>query len=157
MASAPGRRCCSCATAATSASSKVSATGPNCSAKSRPCWPGPSAARRPWASPYAATLPTAPATERSAMKPFPIPVVGPGSHEVEEAANYLPMPHDMAVFRAPVLEPSSAQAAAAAHAVLSRLLADMRGHRFGAGEAPGLDLGQLAGDALDAVNQALGH
>ena len=91
------------------------------------------------------------------MKPFPIPVVGPGSHEVEEAANYLPMPHDMAVFRAPVLEPSSPQAAAAAHAVLSTLLADMRGHRFGAGEAPGLDLGQLGGDALDAVNQALGH
>jgi hydrogenase-1 operon protein HyaF len=91
------------------------------------------------------------------MKPFPVPVVGPGSHEVEEVAEYLPMPHDMSVFRQPIVEPGSPEAAAEAHAALSGLLQRMQTHRFGTGERPRLDLASLSPEALTLTNQAMGQ
>jgi hydrogenase-1 operon protein HyaF len=91
------------------------------------------------------------------MRPFPLPVVGPGSYDVEEAAEYLPMPHDMTVFRAPVVEPESAAAAAETRAALSDLLAAMRTHEFSAGSAPRLDLTTLSPQALRLTNQAMGQ
>jgi hydrogenase-1 operon protein HyaF len=91
------------------------------------------------------------------MKAFPIPVVGPGSHDVEEAAEYLSMPHDMAVFSPPVIEALSPSAAADAHAGLSKLLDAMRGHAFGSFPVPTLDLKTLDAEALVVANQAFGR
>ncbi len=91
------------------------------------------------------------------MKAFPIPVVGPGSHDVEEAAEYLSMPHDMAVFRPPIIEALSPSAAAEAHAALSNLLDAMRAHTFGSFPVPTLDLKTLDAEALVVANQAFGR
>ncbi len=91
------------------------------------------------------------------MKPFPIALVGPGSHDVEETADYLPMPHEMAVFRPPLIVAAPAAAALEAHAALAELLAAMRGHAFGSGAAPGLDLTALSPAGLAVVNQAMGQ
>ncbi len=90
------------------------------------------------------------------MKPFPISVVGAGSH-IEDAAEYLPMPHDMAVFRQPIVEPGSPEAAAEARAALGGLLEAMRDHEFGGFDAPGLDLTTLSPEGLEALNQAMGQ
>ncbi len=91
------------------------------------------------------------------MKPFPIAVVGAGSQVAEEAADYLPMPGDMAVFRMPVIDDVPRQAAEAAHVVLSELLAKMRAHDFASAAVPSVDLSGLSAEALAVTNQSLGQ
>lgn len=59
------------------------------------------------------------------MHAFPIPVValGPGSQQEDETLDYLPMPHDMHTYRAPILpEPEEVKDRAEARAWLGRLL-----------------------------------
>lgn len=91
------------------------------------------------------------------MKPFPIAVVGAGSQVAEEAADYLPMPGDMAVFRMPVIDDVPRQAAEAAHVVLSELLGKMRAHDFVSAAVPSVDLSGLSAEALAVTNQSLGQ
>lgn len=95
------------------------------------------------------------------MTPFPIPLVpaplGPGSQPEDEPLQYLPMPHDMAVYQPPPLpEPEEIAAHADAVAALQAALAGLRRLLAGEAVAP-IDLGGL-GDADRAlVNQVLGE
>ena len=91
------------------------------------------------------------------MKTFPLHVIGAGSPGMEEAAEYLPMPHDMAVFRQPVIEAAPAEAAEEAYAALSQLLTAMQAHDFTAATRPCIDLTRLSPAALTLANQAMGQ
>lgn len=90
------------------------------------------------------------------MKPFPIPVVDANA-AAEEAVEYLPMPHDMAVFRMPIVDITSRPAAEAAHALLADLLEQMRAQPFAGPNTPAADLRRLDADALAVANESLGQ
>lgn len=87
-------------------------------------------------------------------------IVGAGSQE-GEAAEYLPMPHEMATFRMPaVSRPGSGEATAEACTILGALLAEMKAWRFGTGEQPLFVLTGLAArnpGALALINESLGQ
>lgn len=93
------------------------------------------------------------------MHHFPIPVValGPGSQPEDEALNYLPMPHDMRVFHAPVLpEPEALAGSRQARMLLQQVLEAVEGWRPGqAGVA--IDLAALAPADLELIDQVLGE
>lgn len=97
------------------------------------------------------------------MHAFPIPVVaatqtlGPGSQHEEESLDYLPMPHDMRTFRAPILpEPEEMGDRVATRAWLEQLLAATR--RWRPGQAAfSLDMGGLAEADRLLIDQVLGE
>lgn len=93
-------------------------------------------------------------------KPFPIPVmaIGPGSQPKEDRLEYLPMPHDMAMFRAP-LAPETVNPATLRHVcgVLARLIEDMRAAPFGSSDYPRIELTGLAPEIVELLNQTLGQ
>ncbi|MDO9227074.1 MAG: hydrogenase expression/formation C-terminal domain-containing protein [Pseudomonadota bacterium] len=93
------------------------------------------------------------------MHAFPIPVValGPGSQQEDEALDYLPMPHDMHTYRAPILpEPEEVKDRAEARVWLGRLLQAVRDWQArqqtvsldmsGLGEADRLLIDQVLGE-----------
>lgn len=97
------------------------------------------------------------------MHAFPIPVVasvdtlGPGSQQEDETLDYLPMPHDMHTYRAPILpEPEEVKDRAEARAWLGRLLQAVRDWQTrqktvsldmsGLGEADRLLIDQVLGE-----------
>lgn len=93
------------------------------------------------------------------MHAFPIPVValGPGSRHEEEVLDYLPMPHDMRTYRAPILpEPEEVRDRSAARAWLGRLLEAARAWRPGKGSSS-LSMGELTEDDRRLVDQVLGE
>jgi hydrogenase-1 operon protein HyaF len=90
------------------------------------------------------------------MKPFPIAVVDANA-AAEETVEYLPMPHDMAVFRMPIVDITSRPAAEAAHALLADLLEQMRAQPFAGPSTPAADLRRLDADALAVANESLGQ
>lgn len=87
-------------------------------------------------------------------------VVGAGSQE-GEAAEYLPMPHEMATFRMPPVSRLDGGAGTAeACAILRALHDEMTAWRFGTGEQPILVLTGLAErnpGALAFINESLGQ
>ncbi|MBI5331252.1 MAG: hydrogenase expression/formation protein [Betaproteobacteria bacterium] len=95
------------------------------------------------------------------MHAFPIPVVamtlGPGSQQEEESLDYLPMPHEMRTYRAPVLpEPEEMAAGPQARAFLAGLLNSARAWK--AGMAPiSLELGSLPPGDRQLIDQVLGE
>jgi hydrogenase-1 operon protein HyaF len=95
------------------------------------------------------------------MKPFPLPVrvVGPGSHVEEEELQYLAMPRGMAVFEMPRIPPrTDAAHMAAARELLAGFLDRMEAWDPAAGgNAPRLDLGDVASGTLEIANQMLGE
>ena len=94
------------------------------------------------------------------IKPFPIPVVaiGPGSQPEDEGLAYLPMPHEMAMFRAP-LPPEAAKPATLRQvcALLARLIEEMRATPFGSSDYPRIELTGLAPEIVELLNQTLGQ
>lgn len=94
------------------------------------------------------------------IKPFPIPVmtIGPGSQPEEDQLEYLPLPHEMAMFRAP-LPPEAANPATLRHvcALLARLIEDMRAAPFGSSDYPHTELTGLAPEIVDLLNQTIGQ
>lgn len=93
------------------------------------------------------------------MHAFPIPVValGPGSQQEDETLDYLPMPHDMHTYRAPILpEPEEVKDRAEARVWLGRLLQAVRDWQArqktvsldmsGLGEADRLLIDQVLGE-----------
>ncbi|MDD2872332.1 MAG: hydrogenase expression/formation protein [Azoarcus sp.] len=94
------------------------------------------------------------------MKAFPIPVVavGPGSHEEDEALEYIPSPGEMSTFNVPrlpeVIDPVVRDEVLG---VLGRLLDGMRAWSFGDPDYPEIDLAALSVDAITLVNEALGQ
>ncbi len=93
------------------------------------------------------------------MHAFPIPVValGPGSQQEDETLDYLPMPHDMHTYRAPILpEPEEVKDLAEARVWLGRLLQAVRDWQArqktvsldmnGLGEADRLLIDQVLGE-----------
>ena len=94
------------------------------------------------------------------IKPFPIPVmaIGPGSQPEDEGLEVLPLPHDMAMFRAP-LPPEAASPASLRQvcALLARLIEDMRAAPFGSSDYPRIELTGLAPEIVDLLNQTLGQ
>lgn len=97
------------------------------------------------------------------MHAFPIPVVafgetrGPGSQPEDEALDYLPMPHDMRTYQAPILpEPEEVRERAAARAWLGHLLDAARAWQPGQ-PATSLDMGGLAEADRLLIDQVLGE
>ena len=97
------------------------------------------------------------------MQPFPIPVVGfaqtlgPGSQQEDESLDYLPMPHDMRTYRAPVLpEPEEVRGCAQARAWLTRLRDGVRDRAPGT-RALSLDMAGLAEADRQLIDQVLGE
>ena len=97
------------------------------------------------------------------MQPFPIPVVGmpqtlgPGSQQEDESLDYLPMPHDMHTYRAPILpEPEDVAECGAARAWLARLRDAARDGAID-GAPVGLDLAGLAEADRRLIDQVLGE
>ncbi|MCB1890271.1 MAG: hypothetical protein KDH20_21885 [Rhodocyclaceae bacterium] len=92
------------------------------------------------------------------MKPFPIPVVGAGSHVEEEALEYIDMPKDMSTFAVPrVDEDADPAVRAEAFHVLEQLLDAMKAWTFGAPSAPRIDLLPLRPPVRAAINELLGE
>ncbi|MCB1955263.1 MAG: hypothetical protein KDG55_06280 [Rhodocyclaceae bacterium] len=92
------------------------------------------------------------------MKPFPIAVVGAGSHVEEEALTYLDMPKDMSTFAPPtVADDADPAVRTAAYGVLERLLGAMQAWTFGDADAPRIDLLPLAPAVRSAINELLGE
>lgn len=98
------------------------------------------------------------------MKDFPIPVVaaaglalGPGSQVEDEALAYLPMPHGMQTFRAPMLpEPEDVAECRRAQRALREVLAQLDRVRQGEGNVR-VDLTGLPAADLKLMNQVLGE
>lgn len=97
------------------------------------------------------------------MHAFPIPVVafsqtlGPGSQHEDETLDYLPMPHDMHTYRAPILpEPEAIQGCAQARAWLTRLRDGVRDWVPGT-RAWSLDMAALAEADRRLIDQVLGE
>lgn len=94
------------------------------------------------------------------MKEFPIPVVpfGPGSHPDADEANFLPMPRDMETFSMPVYNlEADPEILAAACDLLGNLHVAMQDVPLRGPGRPRIDLGGLAPDVVELVNQSLGH
>jgi hydrogenase-1 operon protein HyaF len=95
-----------------------------------------------------------------ASKPFPVQVmtIGPGSQADDDGLEYLPMPQDMAIFRAP-LPPDAVDPAALRHVctLLAQLVEDMRRTPFGSAGYPRIELTGLAPEVIDLLNQTLGQ
>jgi hydrogenase-1 operon protein HyaF len=92
-------------------------------------------------------------------KPFPIPVraFGPGSQTDEEPIDFLPMPREMSVYRAPVLpEPQALASLTDAIVVLHQVLGALRLLLAGAAVEP-IELGHLGEADRLLVNQLLGE
>ena len=94
------------------------------------------------------------------MKPLSIPVhvVGPGSQPEEEALQYLDMPHEMDVFRMPLVpDRVEAEALSEAHDVLQEFFDLLEPWDSALGvPGPKLSLTGLSPAALVVVNQMLG-
>lgn len=93
------------------------------------------------------------------MKPFPIPVVplGPGALSEDESLDYLPMPADMATYRAPVLpEPEEIAGRVQARAVLDQVLALLEA-AADSGRGARVSLQGLAAEDLQLINQVMGE
>lgn len=93
------------------------------------------------------------------MHAFPIPVValGPGSHQEEEALDYLPMPHDMRTYQTPILpEPEELRDLAGARTWLGQLLEATQKWRPGKVSFR-LDMGGLAEADRLLIDQLLGE
>jgi hydrogenase-1 operon protein HyaF len=95
------------------------------------------------------------------MKPFPMPVrvSGPGSQDVDDAPGYLPMPHEMSVFRMPVVpDTADTQALAAARDVLADFVRSLESWNVERDPyGPTLDVGRLPPAVVEIVNQMLGE
>ena len=95
-----------------------------------------------------------------ASKPFPVQVmtIGPGSQPQDDGLEYLPMPQDMAIFRAP-LPPDAVDPAALRQVctLLAQLVEDMQRTPFGSTGYPRIELTGLAPDVVDLLNQTLGQ
>jgi hydrogenase-1 operon protein HyaF len=92
------------------------------------------------------------------VKPFPLPVVGPGSQPEEESAQFVASPGPMLIFRPPPpREPASREALAGARRVLSQLLAEMEAKAFVAPCLPRLSLLGEAPEVIREVNELLGQ
>lgn len=97
------------------------------------------------------------------MHAFPIPVVaaantlGPGSQAEEETLDYLPMPHDMRTYRAPILpEPEDMRQHLGARAWLGQLLAAAKAWR--PGKVPySLEMSGLNEADRQLIDQVLGE
>lgn len=98
--------------------------------------------------------------QTEAIKPFPIPVmtIGPGSQPEEDQLEYLPLPHDMTMFRAP-LPPEAANPTSLRQVcgLLARLIEDMRAAPFGSSDYPRIELTGLAPEIVELLNQTLGQ
>jgi hydrogenase-1 operon protein HyaF len=97
------------------------------------------------------------------MHAFPIPVVvsvetrGPGSQPEDETLDYLPMPHDMRTYHAPILpEPEEVRDRVAARAWLGDLLDAVRAWQLGQ-SAVSLDMSGLAEADRLLIDQVLGE
>lgn len=97
------------------------------------------------------------------MHAFPIPVVafgetrGPGSQPEDETLDYLPMPHDMRTYHAPILpEPEEVRDRVAARVWLGDLLEAVRAWRPGQ-SATSLDMSGLAEADRVLIDQVLGE
>ena len=95
-----------------------------------------------------------------ASKPFPVQVmtIGPGSQPQDDGLEYLPMPQDMAIFRAP-LPPDAVDPAALRQVctLLAQLVEDMQRTPFGSTGYPRIELTGLAPEVVDLLNQTLGQ
>ncbi len=92
------------------------------------------------------------------MKPFPIPVVGAGSHVEEEVLDYIDMPKEMDTFAPPqVADDVDPAVRAEAFHVLETLLAAMKTWTFGSPGAPRVDLMPLPAPVRAAINELLGE
>lgn len=95
-----------------------------------------------------------------ASKPFPVQVmtIGPGSQPQDDGLEYLPMPQDMAIFRAP-LPPDAVDPAALRHVctLLAQLVEDMQRTPFGSAGYPRIELTGLPPEVVDLLNQTLGQ
>ncbi|MDD5390259.1 MAG: hydrogenase expression/formation C-terminal domain-containing protein [Gallionellaceae bacterium] len=97
------------------------------------------------------------------MHAFPIPVVasvdtrGPGSQQEDETLDYLPMPHDMHTYRAPILpEPEDVKDRAEARVWLGRLLQAVRDWQTRQ-KTVSLDMSGLAEADRLLIDQVLGE
>lgn len=97
------------------------------------------------------------------MQAFPIPIVafantlGPGSQAEEETLDYLPMPHDMRTYRAPVLpEPEDMRQRVGARAWLGQLLEVAQTWRPGK-VSYSLDMSGLSEADRQVIDQVLGE
>lgn len=94
------------------------------------------------------------------MKPFPVPVVGPGSQDAGDAElQVLQMPREIAAFAMPgVPQTSSVEALTAAREVLAGFLdAFERWDPLGHADGPRVSLAGLPADALKVVDEVLGE
>ncbi len=90
------------------------------------------------------------------MKPFPISVVGAGSHMEDEALSYIEMPHDMHTYRAPSLpEPELLSNDKTVRELLSGLVAAMAKRK--ADERVVVALHGMTPEALTLLGQILGE
>ncbi len=97
------------------------------------------------------------------MQAFPIPVValgetrGPGSQQEDETLDYLPMPHDMRTYQAPILpEPEEVRERAEARVWLGHLLDLVKHWRVG-DKAASLDMSGLSEADRTLIDQVLGE
>lgn len=93
------------------------------------------------------------------MHAFPIPVValGPGSQQEDETLDYLPMPHDMHTYRAPILpEPEDVKDRAEARVWLGRLLQTVQDWQARQ-KTVSLDMSGLAEADQLLIDQVLGE
>jgi len=95
------------------------------------------------------------------MKPFPMPVrmTGPGSQAVDDAPDYIPLPHEMNTFRMPVVpDAADARALAVARDVLAGFVAALEPwDPTRESRGPTLDLAGLSPAVIEIVNQMLGE
>jgi hydrogenase-1 operon protein HyaF len=96
-------------------------------------------------------------------KPFPIPVIadlGIGTHQEDEALDYLSMPKDMATYRAPLLpEPEEIAGHEPVKTVLKAVLAALQQITEGVtpAQTQSITLSGLAATDLTMINQILGE
>jgi hydrogenase-1 operon protein HyaF len=97
-------------------------------------------------------------------KPFPIPVIselGIGTHQEDEALDYLSMPKDMATYRAPLLpEPEDIAGHEPVKTVLKTVLAALQqitGEGVASEQTRSISLNGLAEVDLTLINQILGE
>lgn len=93
------------------------------------------------------------------MHAFPVPVValGPGSQQEDETLDYLPLPHDMRTYRAPILpEPEDMDKQADVSVWLGQLLKEVQD--WGATRCTvSLDMSRLAEASRKLIDQVLGE
>lgn len=93
------------------------------------------------------------------MHAFPVPVValGPGSQQEDETLDYLPLPHDMRTYRAPILpEPEEMGERADVSVWLGQLLKAVQDWRF-THCTVSLDMNNLAEASRKLIDQVLGE